>query len=208
MNPTYEPRCFTRHEPRYVPWYALAVQTGFNTTARWVHASGECQTHNRGDEPRLSWLFAPNLTAIRAANGLGGHFVKMAYHLMLELGMTQKEMAQQFDKWNNGVLDSFLIEITRDILNYEDDEGYNGFMLLREAANEYKWNLKYGGIVCKPTLFYLLLDNFFKNQQSLREVVSQADYFLAHTYELLGKEGKFVHTNWTPLIVVSCCPFG
>ncbi|KAL9698967.1 hypothetical protein quinque_002408 [Culex quinquefasciatus] len=98
-------------------------------------------------------------------------------------------MAQQFDKWNKGVLDSFLIEITRDILNYEDDEGYNGFMLLREAANEYKWNLN-------------------TNQQSLREVVSQADYFLAHTYELLGKEGKFVHTNWTPLIVVSCCPFG
>ncbi|KAL9694169.1 hypothetical protein quinque_008089 [Culex quinquefasciatus] len=120
-----------------------------------------------------------------------------AYHLMLELGMTQKEMAQQFDKWKKGVLDSFLIEITRDILNYKDDEGYNGFMLLREAANDYKWNLKYGGIVRKPTLFYLLLDNFFKNQQSLREVVSQADYFLAHTYELLGKEGKFVHTNWT-----------
>ncbi|KAL9694170.1 hypothetical protein quinque_013455 [Culex quinquefasciatus] len=111
-----------------------------------------------------------------------------AYHLMLELGMTQKEMAQQFDKWKKGVLDSFLIEITRDILNYKDDEGYNGFMLLREAANAYKWNLKYGGIVRKPTLFYLLLDNFFKNQQSLREVVSQADYFLAHTYELLGKE--------------------
>uniref|UniRef100_A0A8D8B3V4 (northern house mosquito) hypothetical protein n=1 Tax=Culex pipiens TaxID=7175 RepID=A0A8D8B3V4_CULPI len=55
MNPAYEPRCFTRYEPRYVPWYALAVQTGFSITARWVHASGECQTHNRGDEPRLSW---------------------------------------------------------------------------------------------------------------------------------------------------------
>ncbi|XP_039451879.1 6-phosphogluconate dehydrogenase, decarboxylating-like [Culex pipiens pallens] len=128
-----------------------------------------------------------------------------AYHLMLELGMTQKEMAQQFDKWSKGVLDSFLIEITRDILNYKDDEEYNvsvpharpqrpvlcqhrfyaqGFMLLREAANEYKWNLKYGGIVRKPTLFYLLL------------VVSQADCFLAHTYELLGKKGKFLHTNW------------
>ena len=47
-----------------------------------------------------------------------------AYHLMLALGMTQKEMAQEFDEWNKGVLDSFLIEITRDILNYRDDEGY------------------------------------------------------------------------------------
>ena len=26
---------------------------------------------------------------------------------------------------------------------------------------------------------------------------AQRDYFGAHTYELLGKEGTFVHTNWT-----------
>lgn len=26
---------------------------------------------------------------------------------------------------------------------------------------------------------------------------AQRDYFGAHTYELLGKEGVFVHTNWT-----------
>lgn len=26
---------------------------------------------------------------------------------------------------------------------------------------------------------------------------AQRDYFGAHTYELLGHEGKFVHTNWT-----------
>lgn len=76
-----------------------------------------------------------------------------------------------------------------------------GFMLLREAANEYKWNLNYGGIalmwrggciirsvflgnirdafVRNPQLSNLLLDDFFKkammdNQQSWREVVSQA----------------------------------
>lgn len=26
---------------------------------------------------------------------------------------------------------------------------------------------------------------------------AQRDYFGAHTYELLGKEGTFRHTNWT-----------
>jgi 6-phosphogluconate dehydrogenase len=26
---------------------------------------------------------------------------------------------------------------------------------------------------------------------------AQRDFFGAHTYELLGHEGKFVHTNWT-----------
>ena len=39
------------------------------------------------------------------------------------LGLTPKEMADVFDKWNKGVLDSFLIEITRDVLRYDDDDG-------------------------------------------------------------------------------------
>ncbi len=39
------------------------------------------------------------------------------------LGMKPKEMADVFAKWNKGVLDSFLIEITRDVLYYNDDDG-------------------------------------------------------------------------------------
>jgi 6-phosphogluconate dehydrogenase len=38
-------------------------------------------------------------------------------------GFTDKEIAAVFEKWNKGVLDSFLIEITRDILNYNDEDG-------------------------------------------------------------------------------------
>jgi 6-phosphogluconate dehydrogenase len=39
------------------------------------------------------------------------------------LGMTYKEMGEEFAKWNKGVLDSFLIEITRDVLQFNDDDG-------------------------------------------------------------------------------------
>lgn len=39
------------------------------------------------------------------------------------LCLSADEMADVFDKWNNGVLDSFLIEITRDVLRYKDDDG-------------------------------------------------------------------------------------
>lgn len=39
------------------------------------------------------------------------------------LGMSHKEMGDTFAEWNKGVLDSFLIEITRDILYYMDDDG-------------------------------------------------------------------------------------
>ncbi|XP_037934037.1 6-phosphogluconate dehydrogenase, decarboxylating [Teleopsis dalmanni] len=292
--------------------------------------------------------------------GGAGHFVKMvhngieygdmqliseAYHILKSLGLSETEMAQQFDKWNSEELDSFLIEITRDILMFKDHKGYllnrirdvagqkgtgkwtaiaalqygvpvtligeavfsrylsslknervhaskqlkgpgfkpkvddlkmflnhikqalycakivsyaQGFMLMREAAKENKWNLNYGGIALmwrggciirsvflgnikdaytrNQHLPNLLLDNFFKKaiefgQHSWRQVVSNAflwgipvpalstalsfydgfrteklpanllqaqrDYFGAHTYELEGQEGRFIHSNWT-----------
>ncbi|MEG0912435.1 MAG: decarboxylating NADP(+)-dependent phosphogluconate dehydrogenase [Oscillospiraceae bacterium] len=68
-----------------------------------------------------------------------GHFVKMvhngieygdmqliceAYQLMRDyLGMTPNEMHEVFAKWNEGELNSYLIEITRDILAYKDSDG-------------------------------------------------------------------------------------
>ncbi len=68
-----------------------------------------------------------------------GHFVKMvhngieygdmqiineAYHLMKELlGMDAFEQHEVFKRWNKGVLDSYLIEITADILAYKDEDG-------------------------------------------------------------------------------------
>ena len=39
------------------------------------------------------------------------------------LGLSANEMADVFEKWNTGVLDSFLIEITRDVLRFNDDDG-------------------------------------------------------------------------------------
>jgi len=48
-----------------------------------------------------------------------------AYHLMCNgLQLTQEEMSAVFDEWNKSELDSFLIEITRDIFKYKDEKGY------------------------------------------------------------------------------------
>ncbi len=68
-----------------------------------------------------------------------GHFVKMvhngieygdmqliceAYQLMKDLlGMSADEMHEVFKSWNEGELNSYLIEITRDILAYKDEDG-------------------------------------------------------------------------------------
>ena len=71
--------------------------------------------------------------------GGAGHFVKMvhngieygdmqliceAYQLMRDyLGMTADEMHEVFAEWNKAELDSYLIEITRDILAFKDEDG-------------------------------------------------------------------------------------
>jgi 6-phosphogluconate dehydrogenase len=39
------------------------------------------------------------------------------------LGMSNQEMHETFAEWNEGKLDSYLIEITRDILGYKDENG-------------------------------------------------------------------------------------
>jgi 6-phosphogluconate dehydrogenase len=47
-----------------------------------------------------------------------------AYQMMREgLGMNGEEIHQVFAEWNEGVLDSYLIEITRDILAKRDENG-------------------------------------------------------------------------------------
>jgi len=233
-----------------------------------------------------------------------GHFVKMVhngieygdmqlicetYDLMKSvIGLSYDEMGNVFDEWNRGPLGSYLIEITRDILRYKDEDGKplaekildtagqkgtgkwtgiaaldlgvpltligeavfgrclsaakdervraakvfsspkivppsekaafvkdlekalyaskvvsyaQGYLLMREAAKEYKWNLNNGGIALmwrggciirsvflgkikeafdkKPDLENLLLDPFFTGviedaQSSWRRVVAQA----------------------------------
>jgi 6-phosphogluconate dehydrogenase len=45
-----------------------------------------------------------------------------AYQIMKEyLGMNADEMHEVFAEWNEGELNSYLIEITRDILAYKED---------------------------------------------------------------------------------------
>jgi 6-phosphogluconate dehydrogenase len=39
------------------------------------------------------------------------------------LGLHEDEISEIFTKWNKGVLDSFLIDITANILKFKDDDG-------------------------------------------------------------------------------------
>jgi 6-phosphogluconate dehydrogenase len=81
-----------------------------------------------------------------------GHFVKMvhngieygdmqliseAYHVMQEgLGMSADAMHAVFSEWNQGKLDSYLIEITRDILDFKDADGQPLVNKILDAAGQ------------------------------------------------------------------------
>jgi len=93
-------------------------------------------------EPCCDWV---------GENG-AGHFVKMVhngieygdmqmicetYQMMKEgLGMTNKEMHDCLAEWYKGELNSYLIEITRDILAYKDEDGNAVIDLILDTAGQ------------------------------------------------------------------------
>jgi 6-phosphogluconate dehydrogenase len=93
-------------------------------------------------EPCCDWV---------GENG-AGHFVKMVhngieygdmqmicetYQMMKEgLDMTNQEMHECFAEWYEGELNSYLIEITRDILGYKDEDGNEVIDLILDTAGQ------------------------------------------------------------------------
>jgi 6-phosphogluconate dehydrogenase len=93
-------------------------------------------------EPCCEWM----------GEGGAGHFVKMAhngieygdmqligesYDLMKRgLGMGNADMQRVFGEWNRGELDSYLIDITRDILGFRDQNGEAVVDLILDAAGQ------------------------------------------------------------------------
>jgi len=122
--------------------------------AAWEHVKDIFQkiaAHTDDGQPCCEWV---------GENG-AGHFVKMVhngieygdmqmicetYHLMKEgLGMTNHQMHETFAAWNRGELDSYLTEITRDILTYRDEEGNYVLDLILDTAGQ-KGTGKWTGI--------------------------------------------------------------
>jgi len=110
--------------------YGPSIMPGGNPAA-WPHVKEIFQAISAkvDDEPCCDWV----------GESGAGHYVKMvhngieygdmqiiceAYMLMKNtLGMSCDEMSKAFGEWNKGELDSFLIEITTNILAYKDTDG-------------------------------------------------------------------------------------
>ena len=112
-----------RHGPSILPG---------GSPAAWPHVKGIFQSIAAKVDngvPCCDWV----------GEGGAGHYVKMvhngieygdmqliceAYNILKNgLGMTADEMHTVFKEWNEGELESYLIEITRDIMAYKDTHG-------------------------------------------------------------------------------------
>ncbi|NLV41212.1 MAG: decarboxylating NADP(+)-dependent phosphogluconate dehydrogenase [Candidatus Hydrogenedentes bacterium] len=113
--------------------------------AAWPHVKDIFQTicaQTDAGEPCCDWV----------GEGGAGHFVKMVhngieygdmqmicetYQLMGQgLGLTNAEMHKVFADWNNAELCSYLVEITRDILGFKDEEGNEVVDLILDTAGQ------------------------------------------------------------------------
>ena len=122
-----------------------SIMPGGNPDA-WPHVKDIFQgisAKTEQGEPCCDWV----------GNGGAGHFVKMVhngieygdmqmicetYQMMKGgLGMSNEEIHDVFAKWNDGVLDSYLIEITRDIFGHKDEEtGKHTVDLIMDRAGQ------------------------------------------------------------------------
>jgi 6-phosphogluconate dehydrogenase len=102
------------------------------------------------NEPCCDWV----------GSGGAGHYVKMvhngieygdmqliceAYHLLLSAGLSYPEMHEVFCRWNRGVLNSYLVEITADILGYVDTDGGHLLEKILDTAGQ-KGTGKWAGV--------------------------------------------------------------
>ena len=133
-----------RHGPSIMPGGSAAAWPAVKPILQAISAKvGD-------DEPCCDWV----------GNGGAGHYVKMvhngieygdmqliceAYHLLLTAGFSYPEMQQIFSRWNKGVLNSYLVEITADILGYVDTDGSHLLENILDAAGQ-KGTGKWAGV--------------------------------------------------------------
>ncbi|CAG8665570.1 18218_t:CDS:2, partial [Cetraspora pellucida] len=123
--------------------YGPSLMPG-GTTSAWEHVRSIFQAiaAKADNEPCCDWVGETG----------AGHYVKMvhngieygdmqliceAYHLMREgLELTHDEIGDVFEEWNKGELDSYLIEITRNIVRYKDTDGIPLVEKVKDSAGQ------------------------------------------------------------------------
>jgi 6-phosphogluconate dehydrogenase len=151
-------------------------------------------------EPCVSWI----------GPGGSGHFVKMvhngieygdmqiiaeAYDVMSRgLGMTAADMQPQFAEWNKGPLDSYLIEITAEILGHHEPDGTSTLDHIVDATGQKgtgKWTVI--SSMELPTPLSLIAESVYARiVSSLLEERAEADKILGGATEQIDEDAHAV----------------
>lgn len=156
-----------------------------------------------------------------------GHYVKMVHNgieygdmqliceayfiLKHALGLTNDELYQVFKEWNEGELESYLIEITRDIFTVKDPEG-DGYLVdqILDTAGQKgtgKWMSQHALDLGVPTT--LITEAVYARALSaLKEARSRASHVLSgpdKKYE--GDRDKFIEDVRQALFASKICSY-
>ncbi|MFM8583338.1 MAG: decarboxylating NADP(+)-dependent phosphogluconate dehydrogenase [Planctomycetaceae bacterium] len=156
-----------------------------------------------------------------------GHYVKMVHngieygdmqliceaYLILKsaLGLSNAEMYQVFKKWNEGELESYLIEITRDILTVPDPEGTGELVdkILDTAAQKGtgKWMSQHALDLGVPTT--LITESVFARCLSAQQParVRASHVFPTTQKRYTGDKGQFIEAIRQALYASKICSY-
>ncbi|MCP5021738.1 MAG: NADP-dependent phosphogluconate dehydrogenase, partial [bacterium] len=170
----------------------------------WPEVQGLFQTiaAQVDGEPCCRWV----------GEGGAGHYVKMvhngieygdmqliceAFHLMhAGLGISHDEMQQIFTQWNQGVLNSYLIEITADILSVKDSDGTPLLERILDSAQQ-KGTGKWTGISALELGVPLTLINEAVSARDLsarkEERIHAAQQIGGHSGGFTGERAQAIH---------------
>jgi 6-phosphogluconate dehydrogenase len=188
--------------------YGPSIMPG-GSPAAWPHVkpifqaiAAKVKRPDGGEDACCDWV---------GENG-AGHYVKMvhngieygdmqliceSYHLMKEgLGLAPAQMGDIFDRWNQGKLQSYLIEITRDILEYLDDDGLPLVEKILDVA-EQKGTGKWTGISALEmgTPLTMVVEAVFSRALSALkdERKTAATVLIGPQPRIRGNPQKFIH---------------
>lgn len=174
-------------------------------------------------------VYAPNAESCAAHIGPAGagHFVKMvhngieyadmqiiceAYHVLRDIvHLSPKEMSEIFAQWNEGALDSYLIQITADILAQDDPRSGEPFVdVVLDTAGQ-KGTGKWTGIVSldmgvpAPTIAEAVFARSMSSFKSLRMEASKRLVGTTNAFE--GDPSSFIEAVGRALHCSKICAY-
>ena len=131
--------------------------------------------------------------------------ISEAYCLLKEIGLSNDEMSQIFNEWNKGQLDSYLVQITAEILGYKDENGDHVIDKILDTAGQKgtgKWTVISGSELGQPisviaeALFARFTSSFKEERVTASQILGGKNQIdISNRDELIENIGKALYAS-------------